>query len=186
MDMIESIARIAHEANRGYCTALGDQSQLRWEEAPEWQRESAIKGVRFLISDPAASPAASHESWLAEKIATGWKYGPVKDADKKEHPCCVPYDALPVEQKAKDYIFQSVVRSMLYSALQPINISPLAADAIRHKFNPSNRSDVAQIKNLTGTLITVMEGVGNVEAFAAIQHIQTASMWSVLAATKGL
>ena len=36
----------------------------------------------------------------------------VKDAERKEHPCCVPYDALPVEQKTKDYLFRAVVHAL--------------------------------------------------------------------------
>ena len=74
-----------------------------------------------------------------------------------------------------------------------VDISPTAADAIRHKFNPSDRSDVAAIKDLTGTLITMLEGIRERkaglaarEASVAITNIQTASMWCVLAATKGL
>ena len=34
---------------------------------------------------------------------------PVKDADKKEHPCLVPYEQLPTEQKVKDAIFRVIV-----------------------------------------------------------------------------
>lgn len=112
---VEEIARICHEANRGYCAALGDHSQLPWDEAPNWQKESAINGVMFIHANPDASPSASHDSWLAEKRAAGWKYGPVKDVDKREHPCFVPYDELPVEQKAKDYIFGAVARAMFDS-----------------------------------------------------------------------
>jgi hypothetical protein len=74
-----------------------------------------------------------------------------------------------------------------------VDISPTAADAIRHKFNPSDRSDVAAIKDLTGTLITMLEGIrdrnnglAGREAAVAITNVQTASMWAVLAATKGL
>lgn len=74
-----------------------------------------------------------------------------------------------------------------------VNISTSAADAIRHKFNPSDRNDVATIKDLTGTLITFLEsirdrnnGLAGREAAVAITNIQTASMWAVLAATKGL
>jgi hypothetical protein len=110
---IERTARRAHEANRGYCLALGDTSQVAWEDAPQWQRDSAIKGVQFIIDNPGASPAASHENWLEEKRRDGWKYGPVKDAEAKTHPCFVPYDELPVEQRAKDYIFGAVVRASL-------------------------------------------------------------------------
>lgn len=110
--MEDLIAEVCHEANRGYCAALGDDSQLPWADAPEWQKESARKGVQFIIDNPDAGPSASHESWLAEKEATGWKYGPVKDAEAKTHPCFVPYDDLPVEQRAKDYIFGAIVRAM--------------------------------------------------------------------------
>lgn len=74
-----------------------------------------------------------------------------------------------------------------------VNVSATAADAIRHKFNPSDRGDVATIKDLTGTLITFMEhirdrdgGKAGREAAVAITNLQTASMWCVLAATKGL
>ncbi len=109
---IEDIARVTHEANKAYCDSLGDFDQLHWEQAPEWQRESAIKGVQFHLDNPNASPSASHEAWLAEKEATGWKYGPVKDADKKEHPCFVPYDLLPREQQAKDHLFKGIVHSL--------------------------------------------------------------------------
>jgi hypothetical protein len=68
--------------------------------------------VKFHLTNPDAGPAASHESWLAEKEATGWKYGPVKDADKKEHPCFVPYNELPPAQQSKDYLFRAIVHGL--------------------------------------------------------------------------
>ena len=40
MDRTE-IARVAHEINRAYCASLGDTSQPAWEDAPEWQQQSA-------------------------------------------------------------------------------------------------------------------------------------------------
>ena len=110
---IEIIAKVCHEANRAYCRALGDHSQLSWEDAPEWKRSSAVKGVEFIRDNPEAGPSASHDSWLAQKKAEGWKYGAVKDAEKKEHPCFVPYETLPAEQKAKDYIFGAIARTLL-------------------------------------------------------------------------
>jgi len=108
----EEIARVAHEINRAYCTALGDNSQPSWKDAPEWQRSSAINGVSFHLNNPNAGPDHSHNEWLKEKRETGWKFGPVKDPEKKEHPCFVPYDELPVEQKAKDYLFRAVVHAL--------------------------------------------------------------------------
>lgn len=109
---IERIAGVAHEANRAYCLAFGDTSQPAWENAPDWQKISAIDGVRFHLANPDAGPDHSHNAWLKEKQENGWKYGPVKDADKKEHPCFVPYEGLPAEQKAKDYLFRGIVHAM--------------------------------------------------------------------------
>jgi hypothetical protein len=51
---------------------------------------------------------------MADKEADGWKHGPVKDPEKKEHPCMVPYGQLPAEQRAKDYLFIAVVKAMCY------------------------------------------------------------------------
>lgn len=108
--IIEAAARAAHEVNRAYCLALGDTSQPAWDDAPEWQRISAIKGVDGVLAGN--TPEQSHECWLEEKRATGWKYGPVKDPEKKEHPCFVPYSDLPPEQQAKDHLFVTTVRAV--------------------------------------------------------------------------
>lgn len=110
---ITDVAEACHEINRAYCRAIGDDSQLAWADAPEWQRSSAVAGVKFHLANPDASPSASHESWLVQKTAEGWKYGEVKDPEKKEHPCFVPYSDLPKEQQAKDYLFKQVVHSFM-------------------------------------------------------------------------
>jgi len=109
---VENIARVCHEVNKAYCEALGDRSQLPWNDAPQWQKDSAVVGVRLHLGDPTASPAASHDSWLEQKNKEGWCYGPVKDADRKTHPCFVSFEALPVEQQAKDFIFRAVVHAL--------------------------------------------------------------------------
>lgn len=109
---VNDIAIVCHEVNRAYCQSLGDESQVAWGDAPEWQRQSAHSGVRFHLENPDAGPPGSHENWLREKLADGWKFGPVKDAAKKEHPCCVPYADLPPAQQAKDALFVAVVRAL--------------------------------------------------------------------------
>lgn len=105
-------ARIAHEVNRAYCWATGDASQSHWENAPDWQRTSAIAGVEaHIASGLTMTPQGSHESWLAVKKADGWKLGPEKDPIKKRHPCMRPYNELPPEQQVKDALFRAVVHS---------------------------------------------------------------------------
>ena len=113
MNKIEQIAKVAHEVNRAYCEALGDTSQPAWEDAPQWQRDSALAGVKFHCENPGAGPSHSHECWLAEKRASGWKWGPEKNPAEKEHPCMVPFEELPVEQQAKDHIFRAVVHALV-------------------------------------------------------------------------
>jgi predicted CxxxxCH...CXXCH cytochrome family protein len=112
-DLVERIARVAHEANRAYCHSTGDDSQPAWEDAPDWQWESAMAGVCFHLANPGAGPEASHESWLAQKAAAGWTYGPVKDPQKKEHPCFVPFADLPIAQQRKDWLSRAVVHALV-------------------------------------------------------------------------
>ncbi len=112
----EKIAKICHQANKAYCEVLGDDSQPEWENAEEWQRMSAVLGVEFNIENPDAPPSASHESWLQTKAEQGWKYGEVKDPNKREHPCYLPYDELPEAQKVKDKIFKSIVNAITGNA----------------------------------------------------------------------
>ena len=50
---------------------------------------------------------------MAFKRADGWKYGTVKDVKNKKHPCFVSYEYLPVEQRAKDYIFRAICRELV-------------------------------------------------------------------------
>ena len=111
----EQIARVAHEVNRAYCEALGDTSQQKWEDAPQWQRDSAVRGVNFHMANRCAGPQASHENWMAQKVSEGWVYGIAKDAELKQHPCLVPFEQLPLEQQAKDFLFRAVVHSLIQS-----------------------------------------------------------------------
>ena len=109
---IELIVQVAHQTNKAYCESIGDYSQKEYTNASDWQRASAINGVRFYIQNPNAGPAELHENWLSEKKANGWKFGEVKDAAKKEHPRFMPYNELSIEQTVKDNLFISVVNTM--------------------------------------------------------------------------
>lgn len=109
-ERIEKIARVCHEANRAWCVVLGDDSQVSWDEAPEWQQDSAREGVRLGLQG--LGPADLHQSWMQSKLDDGWVYGPVKDADAKTHPCLVPYSELVAEQRVKDSLFHAVVNAL--------------------------------------------------------------------------
>jgi predicted nucleic acid-binding Zn-ribbon protein len=106
---LEQIARVCHMANREYCRTIGDHSQSLWEFCDDWQKESAIQGVKYRLENPDAPASAQHDAWNEGKLNDGWVYGPVKDPVAKTHPCLVPYERLPVEERLKDYLFRSVV-----------------------------------------------------------------------------
>jgi class 3 adenylate cyclase len=44
----------------------------------------------------------AHENWLRGRIAEGWRYGPVCDEARKEHPRLVPYEELPDSEREYD------------------------------------------------------------------------------------
>ena len=112
-DQIWRAAQAAHEANRVLCLALGDNSQPMWDLAPDWQKKSAVMGVEQINAHPETTPEQSHEGWLKVKQEDGWKYGPVKNTEAKEHPCFLPYGQLPENQRLKDEMFGLVVRAVL-------------------------------------------------------------------------
>lgn len=108
----ENVAQICHEANKGLCATQGDFTQTEWAIAPEWQKDSAIMGVEFHLANPDANAEDSHNSWLKVKEDDGWKYGPVKNPDLKEHPCFLPFGELPESQQAKDHLFKGIVHAL--------------------------------------------------------------------------
>ena len=112
MMTIEMIAEVCHNVNKAYCESIGDFSQVKWDEAEEWQRDSAFEGVKAHLANPNLTPKDSHDSWLTHKLVNGWKYGAKKDPVSKEHPCMLPYDLLPQYQRSKDYIFKAVMDSL--------------------------------------------------------------------------
>lgn len=112
MDNSEEVGRICFEVNRAICEAAGDMSQKSWETAEQWQRDSIVRGVQFARANLNASLSDQHNAWIADRTADGWVFGSAKDTEAKTHPCLVPSDELPFEQRVKDYAFRAIVRAM--------------------------------------------------------------------------
>lgn len=108
---IEGIARVCHDANRAWQIASDDPVvSPAWDEAPDWQRASALEGVSKALDG--ASGEQLHQDWCDFKSGDGWVYGPVKDEAAKTHPCLVPYSELPPEQRRKDDLFAAIVAAL--------------------------------------------------------------------------
>lgn len=43
-----------------------------------------------------------HEVWAESRISEGWQYGEDRSDALKQHPCLVPYEDLPENEKAYD------------------------------------------------------------------------------------
>ncbi len=114
--LVYHLARICHQVNRAYCRAIGDNSQPEWAQAPEWQVQSAVAGVRKHLEAMAQglelAPEESHQLWMQHKAAEGWRYCTVKDEAARTHPAMLPYKLLPVHIQAKDAIFSAIVREI--------------------------------------------------------------------------
>ena len=150
----EDVAKICHEANKAYCVTIGDNTQPSWEDAPEWQKESAINGVRFHCLNENTTPADSHNSWLKEKTEQGWSWGEIKDAEKKEHPCFTAYENLPKSQQVKDYIFKNIVEAYKQAFYTPVVTRGM--ELVGYSFNPSNLPEVDRAKKLSADLIDMV------------------------------
>jgi hypothetical protein len=117
-DLVRRIACVCHEANRGYqksFPAEGIPIAKPWSEFREVypdQAKGVEEGVRRALDG--ASPVDLHRNWCRDKINDGWTYGPEKNVVAKTHPCLLPHDELPEEQRTKDYLFAAIV-----SALKP-------------------------------------------------------------------
>lgn len=63
-------------------------------------RDVAIQ--EFSVEEMEQLAKMEHDRWMAQKISQGYVWGEAKDDEKKTHPCIVPYDALPENEKDKD------------------------------------------------------------------------------------
>lgn len=110
---LHDIAQLVHDTHCRYCHHVGDMTQVLWDNAPEWQRNSTVAGVNAVMEEPEITPEQLHAKWVETRSADGWVYAPLKNVDKKEHPCLVDYHKLDVNQKQKDYMFHAVVRACI-------------------------------------------------------------------------
>lgn len=56
-----------------------------------------------------------HITWMNQRIKEGWSYGPVRDDEKKQTPCIVPYNELSENEKEYDRNTVKTTIKALYS-----------------------------------------------------------------------
>lgn len=106
------VAEIVHNALAAYDAALQTASPPRWADAPKWMKQSALEAVERFRRDASDGPEREHQSWMAAKIADGWKYGPGKDAKRKTHPMLLDYAQLPESVRTRDRLLVAIVQTL--------------------------------------------------------------------------
>lgn len=103
-------AQLIHEINNTINRVFKpDWPIYSWDEAPQEMKDSTYRGIRYALENTDATGEDQHNAWMAERTQQGWVYGPVKNEETKEHPCLVPYDQLPIEDRLKDHTFRTIV-----------------------------------------------------------------------------
>lgn len=151
-----TIAKVCHQANKAWCEVNGDDTQKNWMDAEQWQVDSAITGVIFRIKNPNAKHDAQHNSWMLDKIKDGWVYGEVKDAEKKTHPCIVPFEQLPEFQQKKDALFCAIVDALKSNKIEPKEMT-FGEKLVGITFNSSANDKVTKAKQLCAELADLLK-----------------------------
>lgn len=106
-DQILPIAITCHNANMQWRKYYEQGEGQTWDELSPQTRNGVMDGVKGALMG--LTSAQLHKAWMADCRANGWVYGPVKDTEKKTHPCLVSYDQLSIEDRAKDRLFLGIV-----------------------------------------------------------------------------
>ncbi len=88
------------DANRGAADHLGVKLACLGYWVPEdpsnWSEKVDLTTNLELMA------ILEHRRWYAERRLNGWQHGKTRDDHRKIHPCLIPYDQLPENEKEKD------------------------------------------------------------------------------------
>jgi len=108
---IAACAHAAHESNRAWSRSLGDHTHKAWDDLDSDQQHQAKASV-IGIAENDENAEASHKRWVDYMRVSGWTLGPEKNTKTKTHPCLVPWNELPLEQRFKDEMWVTIVKLM--------------------------------------------------------------------------
>lgn len=75
------------------------------DREPEFQKQFLDVIEMMCGPDRKTDPEELHDDWVRAYADMGWKYGPVRDAEKREHPDMVSFADLPWRERNKDEVF---------------------------------------------------------------------------------
>lgn len=113
----EEIAALAYAALHRLATKLGEAKHF-WDDLPYDEKQHAISKANYFIQT-AGNPngheecAKMHDLMLEAMLRDGWRYGEAHSEEEKRDHRLLPYRALPPHERTKDFLFRSVVISLL-------------------------------------------------------------------------
>lgn len=109
-DEIDALSRESHRAISDFRVSIGEDALPPW--APSTAEEIGQKrsGIEAALSG--VTPEQQWREWSAMRREQGWKYGPVRDPVKKEHPSLVDdYSMLSPAERQKDEVYGEAIRA---------------------------------------------------------------------------
>lgn len=85
---------------KGKAAAPGGDTPAPYMPAPRDTSGVRLTGEMSALTEELAKN--THEVWAAQRIVEGWRYGPCRDEERREHPGLVPYEDLPDSEKDYD------------------------------------------------------------------------------------
>ena len=76
------------QTKSGRCATAGAGEKPAWEDAPDWQKNSAVNGVEYHVAHP--RPVRNTATNVGSETRRAGSGGPEKSVNEKEHPCMVP------------------------------------------------------------------------------------------------
>ena len=171
MGAVAMIAMACHGANAAYAGSLGEKPAPPWDKMDEAHKQSVFTGVRLHAENPHLGDEAAHSSWMEAKLKEGWVFGEQKDAEKKTHPCLVPYAELPKEQQFKDALFRAIVLSLAPVLAEYDPDAEAVPDPCIAELEDALAKSKAETDNATAAIAKLKAGA-NVAAAAAADVIE--------------
>ena len=77
-----------------------------WDQRDEQFRSQFINVIDMMCGpDRKSSPEELHDDWIKAYEEMGWRFGPVRDINRKTHPDMVPFNELDPRERDKDAVF---------------------------------------------------------------------------------
>jgi hypothetical protein len=119
----ERLATLGYETTRAWNEANGEPAKKPWDEAEPWRRQAALESVRKAIAGGTAPQL--HESWRAERLKEGWRYGEEKSDEAKTNPALQPYSQLTDTQKRAADLFAGAVHIVYKCGAERWNVKTM-------------------------------------------------------------